>query len=107
MTSAAFREFTSTTYSTKRNPASTGVVSAPTTNLAAVLGTSMMPTTPEILERYEIQSPRKTYVIYFEGAPDIKHGDFVVLNNINYPVRGLGPWPTDNAFYEVIVEEVK
>jgi hypothetical protein len=97
----------SATYSTKRNVTTSGVTKAPVANLTSILGTPLMPTTPEILERYEIQSPRKTYVIYFAGAPDILHGDTIVFGGTNYPVRGLGPWPTDNSFYEIIVEETQ
>jgi hypothetical protein len=66
-----------------------------------------MPVSPEIIERYQIQSPRKTFVIYFEGALDIREGDLVTFGGVDRPVRGVGPWSTDNAFLEVIVEEVK
>ena len=107
MASGAFRVMATAIYSTKRNVTSTEVVHGPVVVLASVHGTPLMPVDQETIERYHIQSPRQPFVIYFEGSPDILIGDYVTYNAIDYPVRGVGPWPTNNAFLEVMVDIVK
>ena len=102
----AFERMASAVYSTKRNAAGVTQTTRAVVNLAVVLGTPPMPVSTDIIDRYRIQSPRQHFVIFFEGSPDILAGDFIVYGSKNFPVRGLGPWPTDLAFLEVVVEDV-
>jgi hypothetical protein len=107
MVSRMFARMATTTYSTKRNQAGSSRVTKAVTVLAAILGTPLVPASVEILDQYRVQSPRQHYLAYFEGAPNILSGDFLSLSGVDYPVRGVGRWPSDNAFFEVLVEEIK
>jgi hypothetical protein len=107
MASISFRLMATATYATKRNATTSGVTTKAASKLTGVKGTPLMPVTPEIIERYQIQSPRQTFVVYVEGTLDILNGDILVFESVDYPVRGIGPWPTDKAFLETIVEVVK
>jgi hypothetical protein len=97
----------SATASTKRNPAaSSGKVGAAVTKLVGLKVTPVMPVGNEIVERYQLKSPRLTYVTYTQGSPDIAQGDLLVIATDEYKVIGAGPWPTDRAYYELVVEKV-
>ena len=107
MNSYAFRRMATSVYSTTRNKKEGGVTLAAEPNLLAVSGTPRMPVDSEIVERYQVKSPRETYVIYFEGTTDIEPGDNIIDGTEILPIRAVGEWPSDSAFLEVIVEEVK
>jgi hypothetical protein len=105
--SVSFRLMATATYSTKRNATTSGVTTKAVAKLTGVKGTPMMPVSAEIMERYQIRSPRQPFVIYVEGTLDIVSGDTIVFGSTDYPIMGLGPWPTDRAFLEILVEAVK
>jgi hypothetical protein len=106
--SASFDRLASVTASTKRNPAAaSGKVAVPATNLTDQKITPLMPVSKEIEERYMIKSPRKAFVTYISGAPDIVESDVLVVSSVEHKVIAAQPWPTDNDYLELIVEKVK
>lgn len=107
MSSASFARFATTSASTKRNPAAAaGTVGVPATYLSGLLIVPLMPVSQEIIERYQLKSPRKSFVTFVEGAPDIAEGDVLVVSTAEYKVVGAEPWPGDQAFYQLVVEKV-
>jgi hypothetical protein len=107
MTSASFTKMATVTASTKRNPApvsgKTGAAAAKLTGLKIL---PLMPVSKEIEERYQLKSPRLSYVTYTQGAPDIINGDVLTVSAVDYKVIGAPPWPTDNSFLELVIEKV-
>jgi hypothetical protein len=108
MSSASFSYMANVTAYTKRNPAAVaGKVGAPVVNLASLRILPLMPTTPEILLRYRLESPREPYVTYTEGSLDVAEGDTLVIGADEYRVKGVGNWPTDRSYLEIVVDKVK
>jgi hypothetical protein len=104
---ASFTRMANVTASTKRNPAAVGgKIGLPATYLTGLKILPLMPVSKEIIERYQLKSPRKSFVTYTEGAPDIAEGDKLVIASIEYGIVAATPWPTDQAFFELVVEKV-
>lgn len=104
---ASFIRMASVTASTKRNPApSSGKVGTTVTNLTGLKILPLMPVSKEIVERYQLKSPRLNFVTYIEGSPDIASGDALVVGSEEYKIVGCPPWPSDRAFLELVVEKV-
>jgi hypothetical protein len=107
MSTVGFARMASVTASTKRNPAVVlGKVGAATTKLATLKVLPLMPTNPELLLRYRLETLREPYVTYAQGSLDILPGDLLVIGAVEYPVRGVGPWPSDRSFLEIVVDKV-
>lgn len=103
MNSMAFRLMASQEASTKRSPAiAGGKIGAPVTNLASIKVTPLMPLDAETRERHEIEAASDMWVAYCEGALDIDTGDILIVDSTNYYIIASGPWPTDEAFLELI-----
>jgi len=104
---ASFSRFATTSASTKRNPAaSSGKVGTPAAYLSGLLVVPPMPVSQEIIERYQLKSPRKSFATFVEGAPDIAEGDVLVIGAAEYKIVGAEPWPGDNAYLELVIEKV-
>jgi hypothetical protein len=99
----------SVTASTKRNPAPiAGKVGAAAVHLAAVeLAYEPIPVSPEVVEKYKLQSPRKTFVTGAFGNPDILEGDLLCVSGADYIVRAVGKFTAPVAYLKLIVEQVK
>jgi len=97
------------TASTKRNPAaSSGKVGAPVTKIASLtLAFAPMPVSPEIVEKYKLSSPRKTYVTGVMGNLDVIEGDLLTTGGVTYTVRAVGKWSSPTAYLKLLIEEVK
>lgn len=102
--------------STKRRPAvSGGKVGAPQTNLASVYVVPLLPVNPEIVNLYQIETPRESKVTYaFADSttnvlPDIKEGDVLVVSSTEYICRSVAEWPRPEggSYLEIVVEEQK
>ena len=108
MTDSTLLSWLTINASTKRNPAkSGGKIGDPVTNLALIKIVPPMPVDQEIRERYDIQSPRQVWVTYAQEQ-DVLEGDILLLsgNSTEFQVSGVGPWPGDDEFLEIIYEEV-
>jgi len=104
-----------TTASTERTPAkSGGKTSPPTTNLASVTIVAPMPADPELTEKYlagttqsAINAARRGWVAYADAGADILAGDKMTVAGVftDAKVLAAAPWPTDNAYIEIILSE--
>jgi hypothetical protein len=107
MTSASFARMANVTAATKRSPAPVGgVIGAPTAHLSDLKVLPPMPAGQQIIERYRLESPRRPLVTYLAGAADIVQGDRLVIGAADYPIVGVGPWPSDLAFLEILIDDV-
>jgi hypothetical protein len=95
------------TASTKRNPAiSGGVVGAAATSLASVtLVTAPFPADPETVERYKLQSPRKTYVTDIMSVVDILEGDILTCDSVDYKVVVVMKWTDPVSHTKLLMEK--
>lgn len=109
MSTASFTKLAVVTVSTRRNPtaASGGKIGAAATKIASLPVLPLMPLDPEIVELYQIKSPREAYVTYTQGSPDVLEGDVLVASAGEYRVKGVGPWLGDEAYLEIVLEKVK
>ena len=104
----SFAKMATEHFTTKRRPSPAGgKIGVPTTYLAEFHGLPLMPVTPELVLQYSLKSPRESYMTFVEGTVDILEGDVLVKSTTEYVVRAVGPWPTDRAYLQVIVEAVK
>jgi len=104
----AFTRLATSTATTARNPAmSGGKVGQPSTYITALDVLPVMPVSPEILERYKLQSARETFVTYTEGSPDVLEGDTLTVDGKTYRVKGVGEWPSNLALLEIVIERIK
>jgi hypothetical protein len=80
--------------STKRNPVSTGgVVGEPTTYLAGLFVTELVPLTPDVVEQMGLTAKLKYYECDTDGDNDVQAGDVLVVRAREYPVRAVNTWP--------------
>ena len=104
--SGAFSRMASVTASTKRSPAAVGgKVGTQVTNIASLAILPLMPAGIEIAEYYRLQSPREAYVTYTQATTDVLEGDTLTVGGADYRVSGVGPWPTDNSFLEIVCQK--
>jgi hypothetical protein len=95
------------TAATKRSPAPVGgVKTAPVTHLATLAVLPLMPVSPEVVERYRLQSPRKTFVTGTPGNPDVLEGDVLSVGGADYAVKVVARWTAPVAYLKLIVEQV-
>jgi hypothetical protein len=97
------------TASTKRNPAAvSGKIGAAVTKIASLTLTyAPMPVSPEVVELYKLNSPRKTFVTGVMGDLDIIEGDLLTTGGVTYTVRAVGKYIGPVAYRELLIEEVK
>lgn len=94
---------------TKRNYLNqqTGKVGAPVQYLTDLWIVPVMPVTPEMVQMYQIKSPRESFYTYLEGTPDITEGDTLVAGSTSYSVKAVGSWTNPSPFLEIIIERVR
>jgi hypothetical protein len=97
------------TASTKRNPAAvSGKIGAAVTKIASLTLTyAPMPVSPEVVELYKLNSPRKTFVTGVMGDLDIIEGDLLTTGGVTYTVRAVGKYSGPISYRELLIEEVK
>ena len=103
-----------TTASTKRNPAkASGKTGEPTENLASVTIVNPMPVDAELVVRLsrnvrsKLEAARLGWVSYSDTGVDILAGDLITVSGVftDAEVIAAAPWPTDNAYQELIISE--
>lgn len=106
-TSPSFSRIATVTGTVKRNTGSGTTYAAATATGTTVYILPLMPVSPEIVLLYTISSPRESYVTYCQGAPNLIEGDVLTVSTVDHRVKAAGPWPTDNSYYEIILERIK
>lgn len=89
--------FATKTATVKRSTVTGGKVDSPTQVLADVLCTPLLPADPRRVNELQIH-PRADgihliYETYAVGVPAILHGDVLVVDGVEYAVRGVAVWP--------------
>jgi hypothetical protein len=65
-----------------------------------------MPVDGRTQERLGLNSPMDLWQTFCEGTLDITRRDVVVVGTTEYSIEALAKWPTDEAFYEMVLQEV-
>jgi hypothetical protein len=79
-------------------------------NLADIQALPLMPASSDIVQRMALQTPMKLLVTYFEAEEGLTfaEGHILSMDSIDYPVRGLAPWPYGGKMtYEIVVEDLR
>jgi hypothetical protein len=95
---------------TKRTPAAVaGKITAPVAKLTAlVLAYAPVPASPEIIDKYQLKSPRKAFLTGAFGVVDVLEGDLLTADGVEYHVRAVGPFKSSPVqFTEIIMEQVQ
>ena len=95
---------------TKRTPAATlGKIGTPTAHLSAfALAYAPVPASPDVIDKYQLKSPRKAFITGVFGTVDVIEGVVMTANGIDYHVRAVGPFNgTPVEFTEIIMEKVQ
>jgi hypothetical protein len=99
----AFRRMATNTASTKRS----GLTSGFATNLTNLKCLPLMPVDAEMRKRLDLNTPHVVYDTYLHGVTDIKRGDHLVINSVEYPIRSVAPWPwPPETFIHLVVEDL-
>lgn len=105
MTDASFESMTRIVCSVKKF-ALDGTVSY----VPSLKCTPLAPVDAETQKRLEINTPFVTWEAHFQGYPNIKKGDRLVIASVEYPVIAVERWPwlpTDDTRLRVIVEDTR
>lgn len=106
MSSSSFNRLATLTASTKRPPATSGgKVAVPATNLSSLSCTPLDPVDTELRERFGLDTSITVKQSFADGGLDIKAGDILVVNSIEYPIKALGEWEwRGSTYYHMILE---
>ena len=105
MTDGSFAYFTTIRAGTKR----AGLTSGYATNLVELKCTPLTPVNAETINRLSLKTPHTVSETFFQGNPDIKKGDLLVVDSVEYPIKAVEQWPwqmTDTRL-RVIVEDLR
>jgi len=96
----------------KRRPPATsnGVQGVPEVHISSLKTTPVDPFASdrmlEIREAYKIEFPYNVYACYCEATNDIRSGDILVYNGIEYVVCGVAAWDDgDETLYELVLKD--
>jgi len=107
MTTPSFAKLATTSASTKRNPAiSGGKIGAPVANLTGLSIVPLAPVSGEYVEKYKLESPRRSYVTYIEGSQDISVKDLLTISGSDYEILAVSPFTDPFLYQEILVEEI-
>lgn len=89
--------FATKTATVKRSTITGGKVGTPAQVLTGVLCTPLLPADPRRVNEMQLH-PRADgihliYETYAVGTPAIRHGDVLVVDSVEYAVRGVAVWP--------------
>lgn len=103
MTDLTFALLTTVTCDTKR--AGAAGFAAHLSNLKC---TPLFPVSAETQTRLDIQSPYKTFETFLQDNPDIKNGDLLVINTVEYEIKSAAPWAfAGDTRMHLVVEDTR
>lgn len=104
MSDSSFTFLATVTAKTKRAALTTGWVD----ELTGLKCFPLAPVDPETRKRMDLNTPHMVFETFFQDAPDIKAGDLLVIDSVEYPVRSVAPWPfgVDTRLH-VVVEDLR
>jgi hypothetical protein len=108
------RTFCTETASIKRNSTVAGITAAPTTHIASLAITPIWPIArmDQVQAFLELASARELkecfHVAETTTLPDVKEGDLLTLNAVEYPILHVMEWTDrDVPCLQIILQEVK
>jgi len=106
--SASFDRLLRVTCSTKRPPAlSGGKRDEAAANLTGKLCTRFYPVTAETAIEAGLQTPHTVQQVYMDKDTDIRNGDYLTVDGVDYPVKAafLWPWVDGESYMHVVVDK--
>lgn len=69
----------------------------------------LAPLDAQTQQRLDLKTPHMTWQTYMQGDPDVKKGDILVIDSVEYPVRYVAKWPwLDNTTrLHVVLEDLR
>lgn len=109
MSSASFARMATVTASTKRNPGVIGKQQGePVTYIASLACTPLDPVDPEVRQTLGLGTPHLVLETFCDGSLDIREGDTLVVDGVDYPVRAAEVWAWgDSQYLHLIIEKLK
>jgi hypothetical protein len=103
----AFDKLATKTAATKRAPAATatGHVGEAALKLIGLRCTPLDQTIPDSLREAVINAPYAPLVTAVHGRHDIREGDILVVDGVDYPIRVMRRFDWNNSEYRVLVVE--
>lgn len=105
------RRFATRSASVLRAAVTNGKRGAAATHLSGLQATPLQPASPEMVTRFQLQTPHQVLETYVVGHHDIVTGDVLAVDGQQYTIRGVGKWtPPGNAigqFMHLVVEDVQ
>lgn len=103
------RRMTTVEASTKRLPVvSGGKRGAAVTHLAKLQITPLEPVDAELRQRVDpLKAAHELHQAFADGAPDVRQGDILVVDSVEYPIRAAAAWSGRRPCVHLVVEEVK
>lgn len=84
---------------------------AATVHLSGLQVVPLQPASPEMITRFQLQTPHQVLETYAVGHLAVQTGDVLVVDGNEYTIRGVGRWtPPGNAigqFTHLVVEDVQ
>ena len=104
MNPRSFQRLATAVASTKRSDLTTGFA----TELTGLKCLPLMPVDPETRKRLELNTPHVIYETYLHGDLDIRKGDRLVVDSVEYPIHSVAPWPwQSDIFLHLILEDLR
>lgn len=106
--SASFDHLLTVLCSTKRPPTMVaGKRGDAVVNLVDVPCTRFYPVTAEIALGAGLQTPHTVQQVYMSEDTDIRNGDYLTVNDVDYEVRAafLWPWIDSTSYMHVVVDK--
>lgn len=106
--SSAFQAILTETVSTKRATFTGGLESTPATHISEMDCTPLAPLDPLIRHQMSFNTPHEVLQVFTDGDHDIREGDFLVVDSVDYKVLGVGDWEFgDICFKQIYLEDAK
>lgn len=106
MKDLTFSSLTTVRANTKRGNMTTGFQQY----LVDLKCTPLAPVDPETRKRLDLNTPHMVFETFLEGDPDIKKGDLLVIDSVEFPIRSAAPWPIpflNDTRFHLVLEDLR
>lgn len=105
------RRFATLSATVMRATITNGKRGAAAAHLSGLQVVPLQPASPEMVARFQLQTPHQVLETYVVGHHDIVTGDVLTVGGEQYTIRGVGRWtPPGHAigqFMHLVVEDVQ
>lgn len=104
----SFSDMATVSASTKRAAIVSGKRGTPSVNVAALDCLPLDPVSPELRQTMELETPHELLQTFVEGDYDIKEGDLLVVDAVEYPIKSCAEWTwRDTTQFHLILEDLR